>query len=57
MAERAENIWQSEDRINAVLSWINKNRILLFQADGVKLQIDVKGTSVVGNVTLYPENK
>ncbi len=55
MAVGAESVPQSQDRVESLISWIQKNRVLLLQTNQLKLQLDVKGSSVIGNVTLYPE--
>lgn len=49
MSEREQ---QTEKRENQIIELVKKNKDLLSISEGVKLEINIKGTSVVGKITV-----
>ena len=44
-----------EKRIDDLAKWLEKHRFLITQSDRVKITLNVKGSSIIGEVTNYPE--
>lgn len=47
----AEN---AEKRMEMVIKWLQKHKILLLQTDSVKVELNISGQSVKGTVTQFP---
>lgn len=53
--EQRSPIQQVNERIENLEVWIQKHKVLLSATDRVKITLSIKGTSVVGEVTSFPD--
>ena len=44
-----------DKRVKEILKWLEKNKFLMTSSDKVKVTINIKGSSIVGEITNYPE--
>lgn len=46
---------EAEARLREIVSWLKQHAQYILSTDRVKLEINIKGKSVKGNVTQFPE--
>ncbi len=44
-----------DKRVREIVKWLEKNKFLMTHSDKVKVTINIKGSSIVGEITNYPE--
>ena len=46
---------EAEARLKEIVEWLRQHAQFILSTDRVKLEINIKGKSVKGNVTQFPE--
>jgi hypothetical protein len=46
-----------KDRVKNIVGWIVKAESLLSQTNSLKIELSIKGSSVTGQITQYPDSK
>jgi len=55
MNEKLNNQFDVEKRMIDLIDWIKKYAPFILSYDRVKLEINLKGKSVMGHITTFPE--
>lgn len=55
MIERTPAQKEAEIRLREIVEWLKQHAQYILSTDRVKLEINIKGKSVKGNVTQFPE--